>query len=488
MQVPDAAASDRHMRAPLAALVGLTVALATATPAAAHPHKPVPPPRHWDARIGKIAAFVEHDRGLRFDHPIRVRFLSDKDFVKRLHADQKITKKDREQAKQDAGQLHALGLIQGQVDLIQASAKLDDASTLGFYDQQRKEMVIRGKDLKRTDVRVTVAHELTHALQDQHFNLDKLDNQAKTSGASFAEQVLVEGDAVFVEDDYVSSLPKAEQDAYYGTNSTAPTTPEPGLPSGVPAALDVFQSVPYVIGPSFVYLLRTLKGGALDRAFRDPPTTDEQVLDPVAFVQHARAAHVPPPKLDTGDKRQGSPSDFGAFTLYLVLASRLDIATALKAATGWGGDASVGFERAGRECVRVDFRGDRPHDAREIAHALTSWRATLPTGAATVSRRGGTVELTSCEAVGVNAPDPKRLDEAVFAALDNRIVLTADFVGTFHATVSRARCAADRMVSDPHLEPLVQRVYTSDPKDVSKADQRTFQEGSRKALHACGVL
>ena len=72
-----------------------------------------------------------------------------------------------------------------------------------------------GTDLTDVDVRVTLVHELTHALQDQHFDLTKLDDAVETSGEDFALTALVEGDATSVEDDYLFSLPQAEQDAYF---------------------------------------------------------------------------------------------------------------------------------------------------------------------------------------------------------------------------------------------------------------------------------
>ena len=75
-------------------------------------------------------------------------------------------------------------------------------------------MVIRGKNLADVATRVTVVHELTHALQDQHFDLNKLTDATKTSGADTALTALIEGDAVRVENKYVDALSKADQNAY----------------------------------------------------------------------------------------------------------------------------------------------------------------------------------------------------------------------------------------------------------------------------------
>ena len=144
----------------------------------------------------KYVRFVERHRKLTFDHPVPVKFLGDKAFVKAYQGDNpKVSKRDRAEAERYAGQLRALGLIAGPVDLIQSERDLDAADVVGFYDQQKHALFVRGEDLGNTDVRVTLVHELTHALQDQKFDLDALDRQAETSGESFAETALVEGDA-----------------------------------------------------------------------------------------------------------------------------------------------------------------------------------------------------------------------------------------------------------------------------------------------------
>ena len=81
-----------------------------------------PSPTKWDPRIVDYVKFVEKERGLKFEHPIPVDFLSDKKFVKTLKGDDhKPTKAERTSADHYAGQMRALGLIEGDVDLIGAN-------------------------------------------------------------------------------------------------------------------------------------------------------------------------------------------------------------------------------------------------------------------------------------------------------------------------------------------------------------------------------
>ena len=459
----------RRRRIVVAALVTATLAVAPSAGAAASP------PAKWDPRVTKYVRFVERHRKLTFDHPVPVKFLAGKAFVKAYQGDDpKVSKHDRADAERYAGQLRALGLIEGPVDLIQSQRDLGAADVVGFYDQHKHALFVRGEDLDDTDVRVTLVHELTHALQDQKFDLDALDRQAETSGESFAETALVEGDATSVENEYVASLPRAEQDAYDA--SFDDQSPEPDAPSTehVPPVLDLFESAPYIFGPQYLDTLKAEGGLArVDTAFRDPPQSEEEIIDAVAAKRGGRPRAVAVPKLRKGEKRDGAADDFGALSLYFVLASRLPPATALGAAEGWGGDRYLAFTRGRdrQECVRVALRGDSGADTDQIGTALDQWAASLPAGAATVRRSGGVPTLTACDTEGTTAPDQPTLDTAV-ATLANRNELVRGFVDD-HAPVAAARCVADRLVVDSEVEPLFSKETLTDDERTLVRDRIT---------------
>jgi hypothetical protein len=424
-------------------------------PAAADPKAPA----HWDPRVTKYVKFVERHRKLEFEHPVPVKFLSDAAFVKEFQrGNTKITKQDRQEAERVAGELRAVGLIQGPVDLIQSQRDLGATDTVGFYDQDRKALFVRGTDLSAVDTRVTLVHELTHALQDQHFDLTKLDHGVETEGEDFALTALVEGDATSVEDDYLFSLPQADQDAYFsGANATSSTSPDDPSSPAIPPVLELFTSGPYVFGSRYVGLLRVSGGmDRVNRAFEKPPTSEEEIIDPVAARAARPGRHVATPKLAAGERRHGRPDEFGALSLYLVLASRLDPELSLRAAQGWGGDRYVGFTKrgaAGRECLRISITGDTRADTAQFADAFTKWAATLPPGAASSERIGDRVAVTACDTGTTTAPDEATLDAAVTLLVDrNDIALE---LLRAHTTPTLARCAADRLAADPALVALL---------------------------------
>jgi len=175
--------------------VGLTVGLSTSGVS-------------WPADVAPIAAFVSHDRGLPFLRSVPVHFQTpkvfDKDVAEQTTPTSAATLAD---ARRYASALRALGLLDGSVNLVAAETAADQAGgVLGYYTPTAKAVYLRGRTLTPA-VRVTLAHELTHALQDQHFGLNRLGRQAVTEGQQFGLTALEEGDAVLDEDDYQASLP-----------------------------------------------------------------------------------------------------------------------------------------------------------------------------------------------------------------------------------------------------------------------------------------
>ena len=437
-------------------------------------------PTRWDSRIVELVRFVEKERGLSFEHPIPVRFLDDAEFVDELNRDQKITRRDREDADHYAGQLRAIGLIEGEVDLIEASADLEAAGVTGFYDDVERRMVIRGTNLDAVDVRVTVVHELTHALQDQRFGFRKLDRFVRSSGSDFALASLIEGDATHVEERYIFSLPKAERDDYFDdVSADMPAAPDRSTPPGVPPVLDLFSGAPYVFGLRFVALVAARDGiDGIDRLYADPPRTEEAIVDGAAYLGQERRVRVQPPRLGTGEERVGKPDEFGALSLYVMLASRLAPRRALAAAEGWGGDSYLAFTRAEQECLRAAFTGDSRRDTTEIRDALDAWAATMPPGAVTTDHAGNYATFTACESDGTRAPSAETLDAALeVITLRNDLFIEI----SARSDPTAARCIADRAATDAEIAPLFYETDLSRKQsDLVRSRLRSFDRACNR--------
>lgn len=489
-------------RAGIAALLAFGCVAALVSPVAPAAAATAPPAK-WDPRILELVRFVEESRGLEFEHPIPVEFLDDAEFEKELATDDAdLTKKDRALDRRYSGDLYALGLVGPDFDVNAASNALDAQGVVGFYDQDAKKMFVRGKNLDDTDVRVTVVHELTHALQDQHFDLTKLQNATESSGQDFALTTLVEGDAVWVEEDYVATLPQAERDAYYAATGSSPgetadtsgATPEVGSAADVPPILDHLFTAPYELGYWFVDYLRVgalgprglRPGGStkdVDRALRHPPPSDEQVLDPVAFLEHERPKAPRAPKLEAGETKRGSSDELGVLTLYFLLASRLDPRTALVAVTGWKGDTYVGFTRDDQPCIRAAIATDDPREAKELASALEQWTAKGPAGAASVERNGADVELDACARAETALPTAHTLDDAS-TALGSRYLNYGQFEDNDGLSRRDVRCLADLYSTDLELTEIFN---TTPPEDATPEQEALIEHRTREYADTCGL-
>ncbi|HMQ26056.1 MAG TPA: hypothetical protein PKA98_08710, partial [Acidimicrobiales bacterium] len=260
----------------------------------------------------------------------------------------------------------------------------------GFYDPETDELVVRGAD-PTPYARSTIVHELTHALDDQHFELDRPELDEADDETGFAFTALVEGSAVTVEEAYQDTLSDEEQRQY--------DEEEASIGSGTdfsqfpPILLDLIGA-PYEFGPVLVDTITTHGGDeALDQAFEDPPVSSEQVLDPSRFLTGDGPLTVPEPPAEGESFDQGT---FGELLLFELLADGgVDTATARDAAIGWGGDQYVAWREGDQTCLRVSFVGDTDTDTDEIGEALTEWAEDHPDAEVTTGA-GGRPTLTSC--------------------------------------------------------------------------------------------
>lgn len=357
-------------------------------------------PDEWDPEVTEFVDFVEKERGLEFDHPVHVDFLSDAAFEKEVTSeDSELTDEDREEIEQAEAQMRALGLLAPGVDLLDATNDLLAGGVVGLYDHEDKRIRMRGTDLTPT-VRSTLVHELTHALQDQHFDLEAKGEEHEADDDSSAAAVwsgIVEGDADRVEEAWAASLPAAERKALAKAEAAEGRKARKDL-AKVPPFLTTLLGSSYALGGALVDLAQELDGkGAVDGLFQSPPTSEEALVDPWTAVADRQAAWpVDKPDLPDGSDEVDAGT-FGAPSLLFVLAERISPQTALTATDGWGGDHYVAYEQDGRTCVRIDYVGDSRRDVTELRSALRTWVARGPRGAARVTAEGKGLRLESCD-------------------------------------------------------------------------------------------
>jgi hypothetical protein len=412
-----------------------------------------PHPAKWDARVQKYVDFVEKKRNLKFKQPVYVDFLSAKDFKKQITADRdQLSADDEKQLEQVTGMFRALGLFEGDVDLFAKYNELQGKGIIGFYSYDDERLRVRGTELTPY-VEDVLVHELTHALQDQNFDLgkrfDELDkaDDANSSAASSGFDALVEGDARRIEDKWRDSLTD-EQRAALDAEKAAGAKGFENRSKDIPEVLVTMLSAPYDLGQALL-AVAVQQGGddEVDNLFRSPPKTEEQQLDPWTLVaDHQGLLTVPKPELPDGAKSFDDGA-FGALTWLMVLSERLPAAQALTAVDGWGGDSYAAYDLNGTSCVMVDYRADTPQDLGEMQGALQAWAAKVPNGSVSVTREAVTLVFTSCDPGkhAAKVASGKSMD-AVAVAL-SRTYLSLELVKA-GMDVDVARCGADHLVRD----------------------------------------
>jgi hypothetical protein len=205
--------------------------------------------------------------------------------------------------------------------------------------------------------KTVMAHELTHALQDQHFDLMRFDKWPKGDGdRESAIHALIEGDATALMIDYlmkpmgrsVTQIPKALLDQM---NSQ---TNAPGMEviNSAPNAIRESLIFPYSYGMGFAYQLLKDRGWeGVSQAYKNLPQSSEQILHYEKYatnempvkVELADAAGV----LGKGWKRVNFDIN-GEFGYYLTLVEFIAKDGARKASEGWGGDQFALYENAAK--------------------------------------------------------------------------------------------------------------------------------------------
>jgi hypothetical protein len=259
---------------------------------------------------------------------------------------------------------------------------------LGFYDPDTDELVVRGDDLGAS-TRQTIAHELTHALDDQWFDLGKPEYDENDDEAGFGIAALAEGNARRIDKAYASELTPQERKQLQDEVGRVGGQP----PDSVPPILIALIQSPYELGEALVKDI--LDRGAqpqLDDAFRAPPSTSEQVIDVQKWAAREPAVPVAPPPADGPVLDQGM---FGELSLRLLLGQSLGRRRVNRAGEGWGGDHYELWQQGDDYCVRVDFAADTPADLAEIDDALRDAAKDLP-AAQVESPQPDRVRFTSC--------------------------------------------------------------------------------------------
>ncbi|WP_410766359.1 Hvo_1808 family surface protein [Haloferax sp. DFSO60] len=222
-----------------------------------------------EAFVARTMARVELVRELEFKEPVPVEVVS-----REAYQAQSGTPTDPVHADWNDQVWESLLLVGEDRTIEEVFDDLYGGAVLGYYDPTEDRIVIVSDSPTPAIERGTLAHELVHALQDQHFGLDA---SPPTQDMQLADNGLVEGDARYVEYLYADRC---------GDEWKCVPRPERAASAGGSFDFSVFLVIytPYSEGPTFVSDLRE-RGGwqAVNDAYANPPVSTEQLLSPGSY-------------------------------------------------------------------------------------------------------------------------------------------------------------------------------------------------------------
>lgn len=251
----------------------------------------------------------------------------------------------------DARTAEALGLLPKGFDLDAFMVNVLTEQIEGLYDPKTQEFYIADWS-PVADQRMVMAHELTHALEDQHFHIEAWSKAARPNDdAELARDAVLEGSAMAAMVDYLmlgtgrslKDLPEFDPSMLIGEMENTPT-----LKSAPPFLKDALI-FPYISGLNFsAAVLKNSGWPALSNVFERPPVSTQQILHPALYKSDKTAPAVTLPSLEKILGKDWSKLDdnlLGEFGWREVLKQFLDQDRAKALAAGWDGDRYALYEQ-----------------------------------------------------------------------------------------------------------------------------------------------
>jgi len=241
---------------------------------------------------------------------------------------------------------------------------------IGYYNYDEKKVYLIEERNENPIVRkITIAHELTHVLQDQHYNILSMETQMKGDDRLIALTCLLEGDASYVEATYTLGLSIIEIDALYEYYASYEYCDF----NNIIADIAFF---PYIYGTMFVEEIISKYGiEYLESVYKRPPSSTEQILHLEKYLSNESPILVEAPyheKLESLEE-----TTLGEGMLSIILEKHIPKNEAKTAAEGWGGDSYGYYESDDAYLFLYATKWDDQNDAIEFynayLHSIKNW-------------------------------------------------------------------------------------------------------------------
>jgi len=243
------------------------------------------------------------------------------------------------QLEKDITAVRGLAYMTPVVAKVIARPKDADKHVQGFYSLKDKALFVYD-DVSGAYERGVLIHEMVHALQDQHFGLEKLHQVDEEDDAELAKAALIEGDATYT----MIEVLKKDQPKVAAM-----------LDAPLEKAKNLRNAFLYAQGARYVKALKEHGGwDAVNRAYRFPPESTADVLHPEGVST-----------IDLGPGRV--VGELGWIKKLMGVPETAPLS--VRAASGWIGDRGV--EYGGGRAWEIAFAGQ--DQARRFQEALAKY-------------------------------------------------------------------------------------------------------------------
>ena len=253
------------------------------------------------------------------------------------------------------------GLYPPKIDLKRQTVDLLRDEVIGFYNPDTKQMVMvqrpqneTSQDGRRADrdlSEMVLAHELTHALQDQHFAIEQLLKRVKDNDdQTLALKCVAEGDATLTGFGYIAGGLRPGKVQFLVNQLGVLPSKSPAQEHHVALAVVAPMLFEYSGGSRFV-AEAWRRGGwsAVDQLYRRPPRSSQQIMQPDLYFDHP----TPPLHIDLAGYEPVLPGwkkvdddTYGELLLKLIFQQHLPPnAQAFNILPRWAGDRLITLKK-----------------------------------------------------------------------------------------------------------------------------------------------
>jgi hypothetical protein len=270
--------------------------------------------------------------------------------------------KDADKRYADQKSMEKFGLLPKDYPLEQTLVKVLTEQIAGLYDPDSKEFFIANWNTQ-ADERMVMSHELTHALHDQHFHIDKWTDAAKPNDdAELARDAVVEGSALAAMLDYIlrgkgsiRDLGELDPSMLMGDPDSSPELAK------APKVLQDELLFPYLAGTTFTQRVLKASNGWPDfhKVYENPPASTQQIMHPDLYLQGVVPPKIALPEtagLITAEWKKLDENNMGEFGLLEIFKQFLSKDRSTNLAAAWSADRYALFENQKNKRTLLIFR------------------------------------------------------------------------------------------------------------------------------------